>query len=373
MSSPAYVIGGGLVTALGRGLPAHAAGLATGRSAPQPAPARFLGQPLRHFFAPGSPRTGGFMAMVEAAIFDALADAALPPEAIRRLGLFFGSTSLDLPLYEPLYAEAFAAGRATMIHPPGYNTVPEAIARGFGLDGPLYVFSSACSSSANAMLYARAMLAEGRIDHALVVGCEGYTKLSLLGFASLMLLTRGTYRPFDVARDGMVLGEGAAAVVLAREPRGDGLALIGAATACDPSSPTGSSAPRVAEVMRGALRDAGVDRRDIVAVKAHATGTPANDLAEGLALRNVFADAVPPVTSLKPYFGHTLGGSGIIELLALLAAWREGFLPATPGFETADPELGVVPVTARQPLGAGPVMCNCFGFGGNNTCLVVSR
>lgn len=373
MASPAYVIGGGLVTALGRGLPAHARALREGRSLPRQSPVKFLQQPLPFFFASDAPREGAFLGMVELAIADALADAGLPPDAVSRLGLFVGSTSLDLPLLEPRYTREFAAGHPPVIQEPGYNTVANEVARRFGLAGPQYVFSSACSSSANALLYARAMLAEGRIDHALVLGCEGYTRLALLGFAAMMLLTRGIYRPFDAARDGMILGEGAAAIVLSREPARNGLALVGAASACDPTSPTGSTAPRVAEVMRGALADAGLDRSAIVAVKAHGTGTPGNDLAEGLALRNVFADAVPPLTSLKPYLGHTLGGSGAIELLALLAAWREGFLPATPGFAAPDPELGLSPLTAPRALPAGPVLCNCFGFGGNNTSLVVAR
>ena len=269
-----------------------------------------------------------------------------------------------------------------VIKVPGYGNLAREIAERFGLRGPKYTLNTACSSSANAALYARALLAEGRIDHALIVGAEGYNRLSLLGFASLMLLTREGYRPFDRARDGLILGEGVGAFVLGRgdAEKGDSplrgqspFSIVGAATACDPSSPTNSLPERVAEVMREALADAGLEPAQLAAIKAHGTGTPSNDLSEGQAVRAVFGASLPPLTSVKPYTGHTLGACGAVELLAMLACWREGFLPPTPGFSAADDALGFAPVMQPQPLGAGAMLCNFFGFGGNNTSLVLAR
>jgi 3-oxoacyl-[acyl-carrier-protein] synthase-1 len=371
---PAYVLGGGLVTALGRGLPAHAQALA--RAAPDPAtsPVSFAGQAIPYHFAAGrAEQPDSFRRLVEVAAEDALADAALPAAAVARMGVFVGSTSLDLPLLEGRYATSFARGESPVIQEPGYNTIGRRIAQRFGLRGPRYAFSTACSSSANAVLYARALLAEGRIDHALVIGADGYNRLSLLGFAVMMLLSRRTYRPFDRARDGMVLGEGVGALVLGREPAADRAAVVGGATACDPSSPTGSSSGRIAEVMQAALADAGLPPGALVAIKAHGTGTPGNDLSEGRALLQVFGDAPPPLTSIKPFLGYTLGACGAIELLAMLAAWRAGFLPATPGFTEPDESLGLRPEQQPRALGGGAMLCNFIGFGGNNTSLVLAH
>ena len=372
--SPAHIVGGGLVTALGRGLPAHARALAAGLARPAVSPVTFMGQPLPFHFA-ADPRAEGasFQHMIETAVADALADAALPAAAVVHMGVFIGSTCLDLPLHEAAYAATYARGDVPAVKEPGYGNLARDIAARHAIRGPQYTLSTACSSSANALLYARGMLAEGRIDHALVIGAEGYNRLSLLGFAGLMLLTRAEYRPFDRARDGLVLGEGVGAMVLGREPRAGGAAIIGGATACDPSSPTSSSRERIAEVIADALDDAGVAPRQIAAIKAHGTGTPVNDLSEGQALLGIFGGSPPPLTSIKPALGHTLGACGAIELLCMLACWREGFLPPTPGFSQADAAVGLAPETHARGLGDGAMLCNFIGFGGNNTSLVLAR
>jgi len=370
---PAVILGGGLVTSLGRGLPAHAKALAAGQAHPAWSPLRFAGTPLPFHFAaePRDDEGASFLSLIEQAVTDALAEARLPPQAVARLGIFVGSTSLDLPLIESGYATQHARGEVPLAGAPRVGLLARDIAARFGIKGPQYTFNTACSSSANAALYARAMLAEGRIEHALVVGAEGYTRLSVLGFASLMLVTREAYRPFDRARDGMILGEGVGALVLGRAGPAQAPAIIGAATACDASSPTNSEPGRLAGVMREALEDAGVAPKQLVAIKVHGTGTPGSDLSEGQALRLVFGDAPPPLTSIKPYTGHTLGACGAIELLGMLACWREGFLPPTPGFAEPDAAFGLSALTQCERLGAGAMLCNFFGFGGNNTSLVL--
>ena len=209
-----------------------------------------------------------------------------------------------------------------------------------------------------------------------MVGVEAYTRLSLQGFGSLLLLSRQSYRPFDQSRDGLILGEGSGAMLLGRAPPPDKktvFALRGAATACDPSSPTNSQPARIADVMRAALNDAELRITDLAAIKAHGTGTASNDLSEGQGMR-LLSERLPPFTSLKPYTGHTLGAGGVIEPLLLLAAWRAGFLPGTPGFAQADPDIGLAPASSAAPMPErGAVLCNFFGFGGNNTSLVFSR
>lgn len=333
-----------------------------------------MGRPLLfHFAADPAEEGASFRRLIDTAVGDALADAALPADAVARMGLFIGSTCLDLPLHEAAYAASYARGDVPAIKEPGYGNLARDIAASFGIRGPQYTLSTACSSSANAVLYAREMLAAGRIDHALVVGAEGYNRLSLLGFAGLMLLARTDYRPFDQARDGLVLGEGVGAIVLGREPRPGMAAIVGGATACDPTSPTSSTPERVAEVIREALADAGLAPAGIAAIKAHGTGTPINDLSEGQAVGTVFGGQPPPLTSIKPSLGHTLGACGAIELLCMLACWQEGFLPPTPGFREIDAALGLRPETQARPLGEGAMLCNFIGFGGNNTSLVLAR
>jgi 3-oxoacyl-[acyl-carrier-protein] synthase I len=369
----AWLHGAGLVTCLGTDVNAHLRALRAG----QPAPARVP----KGAAIPGWPycTTGMDMrAFTETAVAQALDDARLDAGARARLTLMVGSTCLDLPLHESSYvSQAQTGGAVSAFFDPGYGNIAAHLAQRFGIHGPQYTFNTACSSSTNALMHARLLLADGRADHVLVVGVEAYNRLSVRGFESLLLLSRQhLYRPFDGQRDGLILGEGAGALVLGRDPPAGSVpavALAGAASACDPSSPTGSLPDRMADVMHEALYDAGARLPDLIAIKAHGTGTVSNDLSEGQALRDM-PGPLPPVTSLKPYTGHSLGACGAIESLLLIAAWRAGFLPATPGFREADPLIGVQPIKAAQPLPAhGAVLSNSFGFGGNNTALVWRR
>ena len=377
MAAPAYLLGSGLVTCLGEGLPAQVAALSQRKPGAARKPEGLNIPPWPYHLAGDTARPDWIYEMLAAAVTPALAQASLGADAQRRMAIFVGSTCIDLPLHESRYAQSLQHGEgAVVMLAPSFGNLAAHLARQFGIEGPQYTLNTACSSSANALLHAHWMLREGDIDHALVVGAEAYNRLSVQGFGSLMLLSRQGYRPFDRARDGLVLGEGAGVMVLGRDaPAGveRPLQLLGGASACDPSSPTNSSPERIADVMNAALEDAGTPLAALCAIKAHGTGTPSNDASEGLGMRKL-GGTLPPFTSLKPYTGHTLGGCGTIETLGLLAAWQQGFLPGTPGFEAADPEIGLAPIVQSQPMPArGAVLCNFFGFGGNNTSLVVAR
>jgi 3-oxoacyl-(acyl-carrier-protein) synthase len=123
--------------------------------------------------------------------------------------------------------------------------------------------------------------------------------------------------------------------------------------------------------MREALKKARISPESVRGVKAHGTGTPNNDLAEGRAIRHLFGEKIPPITSLKRYFGHTMGASGLLEMVALLSCVREGFFPASLGTDTPDPEVEVSPTSAHWPAVAGPFLLSSFGFGGSCVSLVV--
>jgi 3-oxoacyl-(acyl-carrier-protein) synthase len=242
------------------------------------------------------------------------------------------------------------------------------------LEGPTLTLSTGCASSANALLAAAESIDRGEIARALVVGAEGLSPVSLSGFDALMLLDPLGCRPFDRDRAGLRLGE--AVGVLAVEPddgRSPGLVLRGGANRCDTHHLTSASPDGAVmrDVMRAALADAGAMPADIVAVKAHATGSVDSDRAEASALRAVFGPDLPPITALKPVLGHTLGACGAIETVAMAACLAQGFIPGTAGFAVIDDECGVMPLAQPMPARAGLHLLHFFGFGGNYTALVV--
>jgi 3-oxoacyl-(acyl-carrier-protein) synthase len=240
--------------------------------------------------------------------------------------------------------------------------------------GTVLSLSTGCSSSANALLVATEMLQRGRARRVLVVGAEGLSAVTLSGFASLMLLDPEGCRPFDRHRAGLQIGEGVAALMLEADTGdGPGVTLRGGANLCDThhltsASPDGSI---MREVMCQAMDRAGVSPADIVAIKAHGTGSIDSDRAEGNALRSVFGDALPPVVGLKRYVGHTLGACGAVETAAWIACLKEKFLPSTAGFDTVDAEINLTPTRTELPASPGPYLLNFFGFGGNYTSLVM--
>lgn len=368
-----------MVTGVGVDLAAHADKLARGEATPRRLPPHIV-EASSAYYAVESPAIddtsgpGRLYRLLEAAVAGALADAELDGAERRRLGIFLGSSSLDVPLLEAEYARQLASGRDPIPLAdcdPGMLTAW--LAERFGLHGGQYTFNTACSSSANALAQGMRMIQCGAARHALVVGSEAFSRLCVTGFEALMLTSADVMRPFDRHRDGLLLGEGVGAVVLGAErPEASAMRLAGAASLCDTSSATNSQPQRIARVMQQALDAAGVAPREVAAIKAHGTGTLSNDLAEGHGMRLVFGDGLPPFTSVKPYIGHTMGACGVLELLCIKACVEAGFFPGTPGFQDPDPELDLAPVTSPVAVGAGHYLLNFFGFGGNNASLLLS-
>ena len=129
----------------------------------------------------------------------------------------------------------------------------------------------------------------------------------------------------------------------------------------------------IAAVMGLALENAAIDPGEITVIKAHGTSTAANDTAEARAMLRVFNPDPPPFTSVKPYIGHTLGACGVMETITMLACAKQGYVPATPGFTTFDESCGCSPLMRSLAFEEGNVMLNYFGFGGNNTSLLISN
>ena len=212
-----------------------------------------------------------------------------------------------------------------------------------------------------------------------VGGSECITKFHLNGFNSLMILDTEPCRPFDATRHGLNLGEGAAYLVLesAESAKRRGVApqalLSGYGNACDAyhqtaSSPDGEGAYRA---MREALALAGLQPSDIDYINAHGTGTPNNDVSESQAMMRLFEGKVPPVSSTKPFTGHTTSASGSIEAVFCILALQHGFLPVNLNWSQPMDD-GIVPVAKPEKKTLKHVLCNAFGFGGNDSSLLLS-
>lgn len=307
----------------------------------------------------------------------ALADAGAGSAATADMPIFFGSTSMDVPVFEGNHDKAASTVSELFLRSSGgYGKIADAVGERFGMDAGAYTFTTACTSSANALLYAAAKIQQGSCERALVVGYDLFNNLGFYGFEGLKSLAASDYRPLDRLRDGLILGEACGAVVLEAHRRNPGdFQCLGGANLCDTYSVTSHDEEgiAVAETMRRALGLAGIAPADICAVKAHATGTENNDRTECAAMRIVFAGAIPPVTCLKPYIGHTVGACGVCELILFTESVKAGFVPASPGFREVDEQLNLLPLTENGEAGEGVFMLNYFGFGGNCTTLLLSN
>jgi 3-oxoacyl-(acyl-carrier-protein) synthase len=253
------------------------------------------------------------------------------------------------------------------------------MAEHFGCFTDYTTISTACSSAANALILGANMLKAGEADIVVAGGTEALSLFHLNGFNSLMILDKERCRPFDDTRAGLNLGEGAAFVVMETEEHARHRQapihayLSGYGNACDAFHQTASSdnGEGAFLAMREALGMAGLQPADIDYVNAHGTGTPNNDQSESVALQRVFGSDLPPVSSTKGFTGHTTSASGSIEAVICLLAMHHGFIPANLGF--AHPMTsGIVPSIGADGCQLRHVLCNSFGFGGNDSSLVFS-
>ena len=303
----------------------------------------------------------------------AIANADLKSHEISQLSVFFGSTSNDIPIYEDTYKTSRQVLSQTS---SGYGNIANEIANRFKIKAGCYTFTTACTSSANGIIFAANMMAQGYIKRALVVGYDLFSNLGFYGFESLKLISPSPCKPFDKNREGIVIGEGCGALILdLKNATPEDFYYLGGANICDTYSVTthNPEGDQIAAAIREALAFAGVESRQIDAVKAHATGSYHNDLTEGNGLNQVFNNHMPPITGLKPFIGHTVGACGVIELILFTEAVKSGFIPATLGFVEIDDEINIEPITRAVPIQTGTFLLNYFGFGGNCVSLVVSN
>ncbi|MEL6060364.1 MULTISPECIES: beta-ketoacyl-ACP synthase [unclassified Methylobacterium] len=269
-----------------------------------------------------------------------------------------------------------------------FGTVADRIADRFGTKGSPISLSTACSSGATAIQLGVEAIRRGETAAALCIGTDGSVNPeSLIRFSLLSALStrnddpEAASKPFSKDRDGFVMGEGAAALVLedAESARARGAKILGYVLGCGEkgdgfhrtrSSPDG--APIIAAI-RASLEDAGLEPDGIDTVNAHGTSTPENDKMEALGLGAVFGEraAALPVTSNKSMIGHTLTAAGAIEAAVSLLTIRHGRIPPTINHRVPDPTIALDIVETARDLPVRTVLSNSFGFGGQNTCLVL--
>ena len=326
-----------------------------------------------------------------AAAAEALQHAGLHRDALGdpRCGLAFGGSTagtpeaeaalLDLPQDADFWSTASVPSLLTM---PVGATV-DALIWGLRPGGPVSTLSTACSSATNAAGLALAWLRSGHCDRVIVVGSDGHCRLTHTGFNALQLVDPERPRPFDVRRQGMVIGEGAAAFVVETEerarargatPHGRILGFGNVAEAHHLVQPRedGEGAGRA---MATALRDAGLEASRVDYINAHGTATPQNDTSEAQAIHRVFGPRVDrlPVSSTKSQVGHLLGASGAVELAATLLGMAGGFVPPNVGYEQPDPSVQLDIAADPRSHCIGVALSNSFAFGGNNSSLCVGH
>jgi len=304
---------------------------------------------------------------------------------VRRLGLISGNTVGGMEKSERFYKEFLDPSQnahTPYIDAHDCGACTEKIADYFHCFDFVTSISTACSSAANAVAMGARLIRADILDRVVVGGTECLSMFHINGFLSLMILSDAPCAPFDAGRKGINLGEGAAYLLLESEEalahRG-GKALVeltGYGNACDAyhqtaSSPEGEGAFLA---MKEALEMSGINSNEINYINAHGTGTINNDISEGKAIERLFGATLPPVSSTKPFTGHTTSAAGTVESVICILAMLHGFIPANLNFATQDGAICFSPVQKTlvgQKL--NHVMTNSFGFGGNNTSLIFSK
>lgn len=263
------------------------------------------------------------------------------------------------------------------------NAPGAAISMAFGLQGPNETITTACAASTHSIGNAARLIQYGRCDVVVTGGCEAaMTTVGMAGFANMTALSStGVSMPFDRDRDGFMMSEGSATLVLeeweSAVARGAHIhgEVLGSASNADAHhitapSPGGEGAVRC---MQLALEDADISADEVAHINAHGTSTQLNDAAEAIAIEKMFGTPGPLVTSTKGVTGHGLGAAGAFEATAVLLAMRHGKVPPTAGFKNPDPELPEINLVHGEAAEwtPGPSLSNSFGFGGHNGCLVL--
>ena len=266
------------------------------------------------------------------------------PKDRQKTALLIGTSLVDWNLVDSINACAYEKKEPYSSKKRSIDSYAKDLSSEFGLSGFTVTINTACTSSANALLEAKNLINAGVVEKVIVVGLEVYSPVMSSGFVSMELLSKSKPKPFEANRDGLVLGEGVGAILLGKDD--SNWELVGGFSNCNSETITSvsSSGEECVEVMKNALKNSSLHVEDITLLKAHATGSQANDEAEMNAIKKLFKKE-PSIVTLKQHIGHTIGASGVLEIAYLLQRREKN--------ET--------------------IMCNYFGFGGNNTSLIIRK
>jgi nodulation protein E len=318
---------------------------------------------------------------------EALADAglennaAIVSEAAAIIGTGCGGKQTDEETYLQLYKQGRSRAHPLTIPKGMPSAAASMVSQHLGIKGPVFSITSACASSAHAVIQGRMMIQSGLVDVALVGGTDApFTYGLMKAWEALRVVSNDTCRPFSKDRSGMVLGEGAAMLVLesGEHARQRGTRTYAELAGCGMSSDAGHitrpDVDGIAMAMTRALEDAGLDADAVQYINAHGTGTIANDVAETQAVHRVFGAHAQSLmmSSTKSMHGHALGASSALELVATTLAIADGLVPPTANFTEPGEgcDLDYVPGTARE-YRLDAALSNAFAFGGLNAVIAL--
>lgn len=392
--SKAYIAGSGIVTSIGRNLEEQLASFLAGKAG--------ISDPehlqTNHTFPVGeiklsneaiALRTGVAATLPRTALLSIMAaqEAWLPfadKATGLRIALISANTVGGMDLTEYFYASFLADKTGGDLEAVRYHecgSITELTVKALGLNCWSTTISTACSSSANSIMMGARLIKQDRFDVVIAGGADSLSRFTLNGFNSLMILDKELCRPFDQNRKGLNLGEGAAYLVLGSDKAIQQLEAVpiavvaGYANANDAHHQTASSPEGKGNqlAMNEAMREAGVTPAQIDYINLHGTGTENNDASEGAAVSAIFGNEVPAASSTKAFTGHTLGAAGAVEAVFSLLSIREQVCLPHLRLQTPIGQLNWEPVTAMRPMKIRHVLSNSFGFGGNCSCLVISK
>lgn len=297
------------------------------------------------------------------------------------IGSIVSQTGIDMSSADTFIVFSSTKGNVSLLDPSSSNQDERAylwemgkrVASRFGASGRFCVISNACISGVSALVVARRLILSGKYRKIVVAGCDTLSRFIVSGFASFRSLSGGVCRPYDSSRDGLNLGEAAGAVLLSDAFSEGAVVLSGGAISDDANHISGPS--RTGDglffAMRNAMNEAGVTPDDISFLNMHGTATVYNDEMESKAVGLAGLSSVP-VQSLKPYFGHTLGASGVVETVMSAVQLRKGTVWGTKGYETPGTPMPLNVSSASRRVSMKHCVKAASGFGGCNAAVVLS-
>ncbi|MFC1501047.1 beta-ketoacyl-[acyl-carrier-protein] synthase family protein [Elusimicrobiota bacterium] len=324
--------------------------------------------------------------MALASAYLALEDSKIKKEELENINasVFMGTTMGEIQSMEKLDQEWIKSGESEINNFSVYQTfaynISSSIALEFNLSGENRIYTTACSSGNYAIAYGCDLLKSGKTDLVFAGGSDAMSWISFTGFNKVNAAAPEKCQPFDKNRKGMIPAEGAAVLILETVERATKRGakiyaeILGSGFSCDAHHMTQPNAEGITKCMSNALKSSRISPDEVDYICAHGTGTPLNDKAESLSIKNVFGDRKVPTSSIKSMIGHTMGAASAIAAAGCCLALGEGIMPPTINFEQADPECDIdcIPNEARKK-DLNIVLNNGLAFGGNNASLVLKK